>query len=100
MATTTIRLDPKLKQRVARVAKQTGTSAHNLMVSAIEEVVARTERRAAFLEEAEDRAADFDRTGRGVPWTEVRDWLEARLVGGEKVEPPKVRRLRKPVPTR
>lgn len=100
MATTTIRLDPKLKHRVARVAKQTGTSAHNLMVSAIEEVVARTERRAAFLEESEARGAEFDRTARGVPWTEVKDWLEARLVRGEKLEPPKVRKLRRPVTPR
>ena len=100
MSTTTIRLDPKLKQRVSRVAKQTGTSAHNLMVSAIEEVVSRTEKRAAFLEEAEVRSAEFDRTGRGVPWSEVKDWLEARLGRGEKVDPPRVRRLRKPAATR
>ncbi len=95
MSTTTIRLDPKLKQRVARVAKQTGTSAHSLMVGAIEEVVARTERRAEFLEEAEARGDEFDRTGRGVPWTEVKDWLEARLERGEKVASPRVRKLRK-----
>lgn len=100
MSTTTIRIDPKLKQRIARVAKQTGTSAHSLMVGAIEEVVARTEKRAAFLEEAEARSAEFDRTGRGVPWTEVSDWLEARLVRGEKVEMPRARRLRKPAATR
>ena len=95
MSTTTIRLDLKLKQRVSRVAKQTGTSAHSLMVSAIEEVVARTEKRAAFLEEAEARSAEFDRTGRGAPWSEVKDWLEARLLRGEKVDPPRVRKLRK-----
>lgn len=96
MSTTTIRLDPKLKQRVARVAKQTGTSAHSLMVSAIEEVVARTERRTAFLDESEARAAEFDKTGRGVPWGEVNAWLGARLERGEKTEAPRARRLRKP----
>ncbi len=96
MSTTTIRLDPKLKQRVARVAKQTGTSAHSLMVSAIEEVVERTERRAAFLDESDARATEFDKTGRGVPWGEVSTWLEARLERGEKTEAPRARRLRRP----
>ena len=96
MPTTTIRLDPKLKQRVSRLAKQSGTSPHSLMVGAIEEVVARTERREAFLQEAEARSAEFDRTGRGVPWTEVSEWLDARLIRGEKVAAPRVQRLRKP----
>ena len=52
----------------------------------------------AFRDEAEERSAEFDRTGRGVPWMEVKEWLEARLVRGEKVPPPLVRRLRKDAP--
>jgi predicted transcriptional regulator len=35
MTTTTLRLPPSLKQRINKLAKSSGTSAHNLMLEAI-----------------------------------------------------------------
>jgi predicted DNA-binding protein len=38
-ATTTIRLPPKLRARLSALAKQTGRSAHSLIVEAVEHLV-------------------------------------------------------------
>src|SRR3990172_2800801 len=51
-ATTTLKLPEKLKTRIARLAKETGRSAHSLMVEALEREVAREERMREFVREA------------------------------------------------
>jgi len=50
--TTTLKLPDKLKARIARLAKETGRSAHSLMVEALEREVAREERMRDFVREA------------------------------------------------
>lgn len=50
--TTTLKLPDKLKLRIARLAKETGRSAHSLMVEALEREVAREERMREFVREA------------------------------------------------
>lgn len=92
MTTTTIRLAPDLKKRVTRLAKSTGQSAHNLLLELIDAGVTRAEARADFVAEAHSRLAEFEKTGRGVPWSEMKTWLEARA-RGEKPALPRVRRL-------
>ena len=47
-ATTTLKLPDKLKTRIARLAKETGRSAHSLMIEALEREVAREERMREF----------------------------------------------------
>jgi predicted transcriptional regulator len=42
-ATTTLKLPDKLKTRIARLARETGRSAHSLMIEALERDVARIE---------------------------------------------------------
>lgn len=51
-ATTTLKLPEKLKTRIARLAKETGRSAHSLMIEALEREVAREERMREFVREA------------------------------------------------
>ena len=51
-ATTTLKLPDKLKARIDRLAKQTGRSAHSLMVKALAREVAREERMREFVREA------------------------------------------------
>lgn len=87
-ATTTLKLPDKLKVRITRLAKETGRSAHSLMVEALEREVAREERMREFVREA--LAADSGvEKGAGVYRTEdVHAWLE-RLVRNPKAARPK-----------
>lgn len=51
-STTTLKLPAKLKARIARLANQTGRSAHSVMLEALERGVARAERVREFVREA------------------------------------------------
>jgi predicted transcriptional regulator len=89
MATsTTLKLPDKLKLRIARLAKETGRSAHSLMVEALEREVAREERMREFVREA--RAADMGvEEGAAVYRAkDVHAWLE-RLPRNPKAARPK-----------
>jgi predicted transcriptional regulator len=88
VATTTLKLPDKLKTRIARLAKQTGRSAHSLMVEALEREVAREERMREFVREA--LAADLAvEEGAAVYSAEkVHAWME-RLARNPKAARPK-----------
>ena len=92
MSTTTIRLPPDLKERVARAAQSTGTTAHSFILEAIAEKAEQAELRGAFLATAEQRYARIAASGKTVPWKEMRRYLERRVNGG-KVSRPKPRAL-------
>lgn len=85
---TTLKLPEKLKARIARLARETGRSAHSLMVEALEREVAREERMREFVREA--LAADLRvEEGEAVYRSEdVHAWLE-RLVRNPKAARPK-----------
>ena len=55
MSTTTIRLPPDLKERVARAAQRAGTTAHGFILEAIAEKTEQADLRAQFRETAEQR---------------------------------------------
>ncbi len=82
-ATTTLKLPEKLKSRIARLAKQTGQSAHGLMVQAIEREVSREERMRDFVREALASKADVEAGGAVYRAEDVHAWME-RLAKGEK----------------
>ena len=92
MSTTTIRLPQELKERVARAAERAGTTAHNFMLEAIAEKAQQEERREEFQDSAERRYAEIVASGKTVPWSEMRRYLERRLIG-KKVVRPKARVL-------
>lgn len=81
MSTTTIRLPDELKSRIARAAKQAGTTSHNFILEAIAEKTDAAERRADFYAEARRRYAEFLENGESIPWKEVRSYLLDRIRG-------------------
>jgi predicted transcriptional regulator len=92
MSTTTIRLPQDLKERVARVAERSGTTAHSFILEAIAEKAEQEELRSEFQETAEKRYAAIAVSGKTIPWGEMRQYLERRLAG-KKVTKPKPRTL-------
>jgi predicted transcriptional regulator len=92
MATTTIRLPPELKERVARAAERAGTTPHGFILEAIAEKAELDERRGEFQGEAERRYAGIIASGKTVPWSEMRRYLERRLAG-KKIARPKPKTL-------
>lgn len=87
-ATTSIKLDPAIKERVQRLADARRRSAHWVMKEAIEAYVEREEKREQFREEAAARWRDYEATGLHVTDEEAQAWL-TRLAGGEKPPLPK-----------
>ena len=92
MSTTTIRVPEELKARVAAAAKRAGTTSHNFILEAIAEKAGQEERRGEFHDTAERRYAEIVASGKTIPWTEMRRYLEDRLAG-KKVRRPTARKL-------
>lgn len=93
MTTTTLRLPPSLKQRINKLAKSSGTSAHNLMLEAITQKADELELRTAFHAEADGRLSEFLASGVGMDWSDTRAYLNARA-NGKKPKAPKPRSWR------
>lgn len=87
MSTTTIRLPKDLKERLARAAKRAGTTPHGFILEAIAEKTDLEERRSEFLDTAKQRYADIVTSGKTVPWSEMRRYLERRLAGSRAPRP-------------
>ncbi len=81
--TTSLKLDPAMKDRVKRLADLTQRSPHWLMKQAIEQYVEREEKREALRAELESRAREYDETGLHLTFEEVDDWL-SRVANGEQ----------------
>ena len=81
MSTTTIRLPQDLKARVASAAKRLGKTSHGFILEAIAEKAAQEDRRADFEQVAEDRYAEIVASGKAIPWSDMRAYLEARVAG-------------------
>ena len=92
MSTTTIRLSKELKDKVARAAERAGKTPHGFILEAIAEKAELEERRAAFIDTAEQRYARIVASGKTVAWSEMRQYLERRI-SGNRATPPKPRRL-------
>jgi predicted transcriptional regulator len=89
--TTSIKLDPELKERVNRLAKTRDRSAHKLMKQAIAEFVDREEEEDRWRADAMRRWEQFETTGLHVTFEEADEWLAA-LARGERRPPPKAHR--------
>jgi len=87
-ATTTLKLPEKLKIRIARLAKETGRSAHSLMVEALAREVAREERMRGFVREALAADAAVEEGAAVYPAEDVHAWVE-RLARNPKSARPK-----------
>ena len=87
MSTTTIRLPQDLKKRIARAAERAGSTAHSFILEAIAEKAEQEERRTEFQDTAERRHAEILASGKTVPWSEMRRYLERRLTGKKAARP-------------
>lgn len=81
MSTTTIRLPEDLKKRVSSAAERAGKTTHNFILEAIAEKTASAELLADFDAEADARFAEIIESGKTIPWSEMRQYLEGRLAG-------------------
>ncbi len=86
--TTTLKLPPALRTRIAKIAKETGRSAHGYMLEALEQQTAREEKMREFVRAtlAADRA--IDKGGEVYRAEDVHAWLE-RLARGKKTPRPR-----------
>jgi predicted transcriptional regulator len=86
--TTTIRLPPKLRARLAVIAKQTDRSVHSIILEAVERHTAYEEQMRSLVKEALAADAEVDRTGEVYRAKDVHAWME-RLAGGAASPRPK-----------
>ena len=81
MPTTTIRLPSDLKARVAAAAERAGKTSHSFILEAIAEKAEQEEQRSDFDNLADKRLADIVASGKTIPWSEMRTYLQNRLAG-------------------
>jgi len=75
-ATTTIRLPPKLRARIQVLARQTGRSAHSVILEAIERQVGHEEELRRLVRDALANEAQLERTKLVYGADDVAAWLE------------------------
>jgi predicted transcriptional regulator len=86
-STTSIKLEPELKDRVQRLAQSCRRSAHWIMREAIEQYVSREEQRERLRQDAMAAWNHYTSTGLHVTGEEADAWL-AKLENGQSAEPP------------
>jgi predicted transcriptional regulator len=91
-ATTTIRLPPKLRARVAQLARQSGRSAHSLIVEAVERHAEYESRMRDLVKEARDADKEIERTGEVYNIDDVHAWMERLAHDGAAPRPKPWRR--------
>jgi predicted transcriptional regulator len=87
VATTSLKLDVELKERVQRLAAARRRSAHWVMREAVEQYVGREEKREKFRQDALAAWNDYQATGLHATAGEAEAWL-AKLEAGEDAEAP------------
>ena len=88
---TTLKLTERLKAQVKRLARKEGKTPHAWMVLAIAAQAERSAKRAQFVAEALEAAAEVERTGRSFAGEEVHAYLRARATGKKHPRPSPVR---------
>ena len=79
MSTTTIRLPDDLRARIADAAERAGKTTHSFILEAIAEKADREELRNNFDVEADARFANIMASGKTIPWSDMRQYLEAKV---------------------
>ena len=88
VATTTIRLPPKLRSRLQALARQSGRSAHSLIVEAVERHAAYEEQMRRLVKDAMAADEQIERTGEVYRAEDVHAWM-TRLASGVAAPRPK-----------
>jgi predicted transcriptional regulator len=84
---TSIKLDPNMKDRVQRVADSMRRTPHWVMKEAVEKYISDAERREAWERESLEALKELDETGLHVTGEEVMVWLESWGTDDEKPAP-------------
>jgi predicted transcriptional regulator len=87
-ATTTIRLPPRLRARIQALAKQSGRSAHSVILEAVERHADHEEQMRSLVKEALEADAEIERTGEVYRAEDVHAWVD-RLARGQSAARPK-----------
>ena len=87
MSTTTIRLPQDLRARVVAAAKRAGKTAHSFMLEAIAEKIDEAEWRSGFHDVSDKRYSRSAASGKTIPWSEMRTYLEKRISGKKPRRP-------------
>lgn len=86
--TTSVKLPPKLKARVAALARKTGRSPHALIVEAVERHTSAEEKLEAFVAEALEADAEIEAGGEVFRADDVHAWVD-RLAEGRRTRRPR-----------
>ena len=81
MSTTTLRIEPVLRQRITQLAHALNQTPHNFMLEALAEKADEAEWKLSMQREASQRDADLQAGEPGVAWHEMRTYLRTRLRG-------------------
>lgn len=87
-ATTSLKLEPEIKDRVLRLASARRRTPHWIMREAVEQYVDREERREEFRRAALSAWEHYQATGLHLTGKEADRWL-AKLEAGKRTAPPK-----------
>lgn len=79
MSTTTLRLDDRLRQRIARIAQAMEQTPHNFMLEALAQKADEAEWKLAMQHDAQRRDVALQAGEPGVEWHEMRAYLQSRL---------------------
>jgi predicted transcriptional regulator len=86
-ATTSLKLDSELKERVQRLASARRRTAHWIMREAVEQYVGREEKREQFREDALAAWGEYQATGLHATAEEADAWLAKLEAGGDAEAP-------------
>ena len=87
MSTTSLKLSENLKERIIKLAADSGQSAHAFMIEAIAEQTERIEEDRAFMARAIASKKHFDETGIAYDADEVNAYFRAKIQGIELPKP-------------
>ena len=79
MSTTTLRIEPVLRERITQLAQALNQTPHSFMLEALAEKADETEWKLLVQREAQQRDATLQAGEPGVAWHEMRSYLHARL---------------------
>ncbi len=79
MSTTTLRIDPSLRERITQLAQALDQTPHNFMLQALAEKADEAEWKLSMQREAHDRDLSLQAGEPGVEWHEMRAYLHERL---------------------
>lgn len=79
MSTTTLRIEPLLRERITQLAQAFDQTPHNFMLQALAEKADEAEWKLSMQREAHDRDLSLQAGEPGVEWHEMRAYLHKQL---------------------